>query len=145
MPKTRMASANWTQNLKQGNGHVSVDSGAIDDAPVTYRSRFEDAKGTNPEELVAAAHASCFSMALAAQMSDKGYEPQSIKTDARVHLESANGGFAITKIELDTKAKADGISNDEFQTLANQAKEGCPISKLVGPGLQEIALNAFLV
>ncbi len=146
MQTTRTASANWSHGLKDGVGDVSLESGAIQNTAVSYGSRFEDARGTNPEELIAAAHASCFSMAFAAQLGEQGYDPAAINTEARVHLESAkDGGFAITQIDLQTKAKADGISNDEFQALAQKAREGCPISKLVGPGVEKITLSASLI
>jgi len=146
METTRTASASWTDGLKNGKGQVSVDSGVIAGAPITFGSRFEDAKGTNPEELIAAAHAACFSMALAAQMSELGHSPESIRTNAHVRMESAeDGGYAITQVELNTKAKADGITSDEFQALAQQAGETCPISKLIGPGVGEIIVNATLV
>lgn len=145
MQLIRKASANWTHGIKDGVGDVSLESGAIQNTAVTYGSRFEDARGTNPEELIAAAHASCFSTALAAQMSKQGYDPAAINTEASVRLESTgDGGFAVTQIVLDVIVKANGIGDDEFQTLAERAREGCPVSKLVGPGVNTITVNAAL-
>jgi lipoyl-dependent peroxiredoxin len=139
---TRNASARWEGGFKQGGGTMRLGSGAYE-GPYSAQSRFEDGDGTNPEELIGAAHAGCFSMALALMLGDAGHEPESIETDAAVHIDPAEGGgFEISRIELSTRARVPGIDDDEFQRVAGQAKEGCPVSKaLAGP---DISLEASL-
>jgi lipoyl-dependent peroxiredoxin len=134
----RASSAEWKGTLKEGAGTMKLGSGAYE-GPFTFASRFESGKGTNPEELIGAAHAGCFSMFLSALLSNKGFVP-TIRTTATVHLEA---GPTITLIELDTEAEVPGIDEATFQQIAEEAKKGCPVSKaLAGP---EIKLKAKLV
>lgn len=127
MPK-RKANARWEGNLQQGKGTISLDSGALSGA-YSYGTRFEDASGTNPEELIAGAHAGCFSMALSMLLDQAGHPPKSIQTQAEVKLEKVADGFKITRINLQTEAVVPGIAPDEFQKQARAAKEGCPVSQ----------------
>ncbi len=137
----RNAEARWNGSLQEGSGKMRFGSGAFDGA-FSFGSRFEEGEGTNPEELIGAAHAGCFSMALSAELGKAGHEPESIETSARVHLEKGDAGFGITRSELQTKATVPGISDGEFQTIAQGAKEGCPVSKALA-GV-EISLKAEL-
>ena len=139
---TRNASARWEGGFKQGGGTMKLGSGAYE-GPYSAKSRFEDGDGTNPEELIGAAHAGCFSMALALMLGDAGHEPESIETDAAVHIDPAEGGgFEISRIELSTRARVPGLDDDEFQRVAAQAKEGCPVSKALAGA--DISLEASL-
>lgn len=138
----RKADAEWNGNLQQGKGHVKSGSGAVDGA-YDFKSRFESGPATNPEELIAAAHAACFSMALSNILAGAGHAPTSVKTTAKVHLEKQGEGFAIPRIELETTARVPGLSNEEFQKHANAAKTGCPVSKALSA--TPITLNAKLV
>ncbi len=122
----RKASARWIGNLKEGNGKIRIGN---EEKPYSFASRFEEGDGTNPEELIAAAHAGCFSMALSLGLSEAGHTPESIETEAKVHLDPANGGFAISTIELNTTANVPGIDEDTFQKQAQDAKANCPVSK----------------
>ena len=124
----RHAEAQWNGGLKDGNGHVKTETGALDSA-YSFRSRFEGGGETNPEELLGAAHAGCFSMALAAALTMAGHPPKSIKTTAAVHLEKGDSGFAINKIELETTGSVPGIDAATFEKTANEAKANCPVSK----------------
>lgn len=126
---TRTADATWNGNLKEGKGKVRFGGGAFDGA-YSFKSRFEEGEGTNPEELVAAAHASCFSMALAHGLSEAGQEPKQVKTTAKVHLEKDKEGFSIRKIELETTVDVPGLDDAAFQKYAEDAKTNCPVSKL---------------
>tara|TARA_B100001123_G_scaffold449314_1_gene614165 strand:- start:51792 stop:52217 length:426 start_codon:yes stop_codon:yes gene_type:complete len=135
------ASAIWNGGLKDGNGSISGASGVFSDIAYTFATRFEGSAGTNPEELIAAAHAGCFSMALSAQLGNAGLSPESISTTATTTLENTDGGFAVTKVHLDVTAKVPGASQDAFDTATNNAKTGCPISKLLDT---KITLNAVL-
>ncbi|HKJ45097.1 MAG TPA: OsmC family protein [Balneolales bacterium] len=137
----RTASAKWTGNLQDGNGTMKLGSGAYE-GNYSFDSRFGEGKGSNPEELIGAAHAGCFSMALSAELSKAGHEPQNISTDAKVSLLKGDDGFEIKKIQLTTVANVPGISNDEFQKIAEGAKNGCPVSKALKA--VEIKLNASL-
>jgi len=139
---TRTAEAEWKGNLREGRGTMKLGSSAFEGA-YTFASRFEEGKGTNPEELVGAAHAGCFSMALAAGLAAAGYGPERIHTRAKVTIEKVGEGFAITKSELYTEAEVPGIDNAAFQQQAAAAKEGCPVSKALA-GTQ-ITLDAKLV
>lgn len=125
------AHAEWQKGLKDGKGTISTDSGVLDKTQYSFSTRFEDGKGTNPEELIAAAHAGCFSMALSAQLGEAGLTPDSVKTNATVTLEKLEGGFAVTTVHLDVTAQIPGASKEQFETAANNAKTGCPISKLL--------------
>jgi osmotically inducible protein OsmC len=140
MPTTK-ASATWNGDLKNGNGTMKMDSGSYEGA-YSFASRFEDGEGTNPEELIGAAHAGCFSMALSLELSEAGYDPESIDTSAEVTFEVIDGEPAITGIKLITEANVPGIDNDKFQQFAEGAKEGCPVSKALS-GI-DITLDAIL-
>ena len=135
----RKGSAVWRGGLKDGKGTVSTDSGILKETQYSFGSRFESGIGTNPEELLAAAHAGCFSMALSGQLGNANLTAESIKTTAAVTLEKAEGGFAITKVHLDVKAKVPGASQAAFNTAANNAKAGCPVSKLFKAEITMIA------
>jgi osmotically inducible protein OsmC len=138
----RIAEAEWKGNLREGQGTMKLGSGAFE-GRYSFPSRFESGQGTNPEELIGAAHAGCFSMALSAGLSKAGFTPTRIHTTAKVHLEQVGGGFAITKIELATEAQIPGIDNVTFQQQAEAAKKGCPVSKaLAGTA---VTLTAKLV
>ena len=137
----RKGSAVWTGGLKDGKGTVSTESGVLQNAQYSFSTRFEDGKGTNPEELIAAAHAGCFSMALSGQLNAAGLAPTSINTTATVTVEKAEGGFAITSIVLDVHAKIPGADNEKFQAAANNAKTGCPVSKVLNT---KITMTAVL-
>lgn len=140
---TKTATAHWTGGLKDGKGQISTQSGALKDQPYGFNTRFEDKPGTNPEELIGAAHAGCFSMALSMILGSYDAEADDIETKATVSLEDADGGFAITKIHLDLTAKVPGISEEDFLEAANTAKENCPVSKVLAAA--EITLDAKLV
>ncbi len=138
------ASAVWTGSLKEGKGTISTATGVLHNANYSFATRFEGAaSGTTPEEMIAAAHASCFSMALGAQLGGTGFTPDKIETEAAVTLAKTEGGFAITRIALTTKAKVPGASKEDFDKAAADAKAGCPISKLFANNT-EITLNATL-
>ena len=138
----RTAKAQWDGNLQQGRGRMSFGSGAFDGA-YSFASRFADGTGTNPEELIAAAHAGCFSMALSAGLGKGGFNPESVRTSAKVHIEKQAEGFSITRIELDTEAKVPGIDAAKFQEFAESAKKGCPVSKALAA--TPITLTAKLI
>ena len=137
----RKASAEWNGTIKEGKGTITSESGVLDAAQYSFSTRFEDGKGTNPEELLAAAHSGCFSMALSGQLTAAGFTPDYIKTTAGVRLEKVEGGFEITKVHLDVVAKVPEASDDDFQTCAANAKAGCPVSKLFKA---EITMDAKL-
>lgn len=137
----RSASAVWQGGLKDGRGSISTESGVLSDTQYSFSTRFEDGKGTNPEELIAAAHAGCFSMALSAQLGGNGQTPESIHTDAAVTLLKTDAGFTVTAVHLTVRAKVPGISEQDFATAANDAKNGCPISRLLKA---EITMDARL-
>lgn len=127
----RSASAVWTGDLKGGKGQISSESGVLENSQYSFSTRFEEGKGTNPEELIAAAHAGCYSMALSNELAGAGLSPESVETRASVTLDKVEEGFAITKIHLDVKAKVPGASKDDFEAAAGRAKTGCPVSKLM--------------
>jgi osmotically inducible protein OsmC len=127
----RKASAEWKGGLKDGKGTISSDSGVLANTQYSFGTRFEEGKGTNPEELIAAAHAGCFSMALSGQLGNAGMTAERIATTATVTLEKTDAGFAITAVHLDVKAKIPGADRQAFETAANNAKSGCPVSKLL--------------
>jgi osmotically inducible protein OsmC len=137
----RNASAEWKGGLKDGKGTISTDSGVLKDTQYSFSTRFEDGVGTNPEELIAAAHAGCFSMALSGQLGNAGMTAESINTTASVTLDKVEGGFAITTVHLEVKARIPGADEAAFMTAANNAKAGCPVSKLLNA---EITMNASL-
>ena len=138
----RTASARWQGNLTEGSGTVRTGKGGLE-GNYSYKSRFEEGEGTNPEELVGAAHAGCYSMALSKQLADAGAPPKSVDTTAQVHFDKTDAGMTVTRIDLDTVVDAPGVDQAEFQKLAEGAKENCPISRLLSPGAQ-ITLNARL-
>ena len=127
----RSASAVWRGGLKDGTGTVSSESGVLSSTPYNFRMRFENEKGTNPEELVAAAHAACFSMALSLFLGEAGMTAESIETTATVSLDQVAGGFAVTSSHLQTKVRIPNADKAAFQKAAEGAKSGCPISKLL--------------
>ena len=137
----RKASAVWNGGLKDGSGKISTDSGVLSDTQYSFSTRFEDGVGTNPEELIAAAHAGCFSMALSGQLGAAGMTAESINTTAAVRLEKLDSGFAVTSVHLDVTARIPGADETAFATAANNAKAGCPISKLLKA---EITMDAKL-
>ncbi|MDE1160803.1 MAG: OsmC family protein [Acidobacteriaceae bacterium] len=139
----RSASAVWTGSLKEGKGSISMQSGTLKDAQYSFKTRFEDGVGTNPEELIAAAHAGCFTMALSAQLTSAEHVPDELSTTATVTMETTEDGPTVTKIHLVTKAKVPNIDKEKFDELAKKAKEGCPISRLLKAA--EISLDATLV
>jgi osmotically inducible protein OsmC len=137
----RTANARWDGALQDGSGTMALGSGAFE-GQFSYASRFEEGTGTNPEELIGAAHAGCFSMAFANTLATAGHDPQRIQTTARVHLVPAEEGPSITQIELQTEGEVPSIEPDEFQQLAETAKENCPVSKALA-GV-DISLEATL-
>ena len=138
---TRNASAVWTGAGKDGSGTLTTQSGTLSETPYSFTTRFGDGKGTNPEELIAAAHAGCFSMALAFQLSGAGHPPERLETKADLAIMQEGGGWRITTVTLNLKAKVPGIARDEFMKLAEEAKANCPVSKVLNA---EIKLNAEL-
>src|SRR5687768_13611929 len=140
---SRKAEAHWEGNLAEGSGRLKLGSGAFD-GPYSFESRFEEGQSaTNPEELIGAAHAGCFTMALTAQLTRAGQPPTRIHTTAQVKLEKIGDAFSITKIDLDTEAEVPGIDDATFQRYANEAKENCPVSKALSG--TEIGLTAKLL
>ncbi len=139
----RSASAVWQGGLKDGKGTISTQSGTLKETQYSFGSRFETGVGTNPEELIAAAHAGCFTMALSAQLTDAGMVPENLETTAAVTLEKTDDGPTVTKIHLKTRAKVPGAEKEKFDELAKKAKEGCPISRLLKAA--EISVDAQLV
>ncbi|MBM64184.1 MAG: OsmC family peroxiredoxin [Acidobacteria bacterium] len=135
------ASAIWRGDLKGGSGAISSTSGVLTDAAYTFATRFEGSAGTNPEELIAAAHAGCFSMALSHGLAQAGLTPAHVSTSATVSLEQVEDGFAVTRIHLEVSAKVPGADQAAFESAANDAKAGCPISKLMNA---EISMTATL-
>jgi lipoyl-dependent peroxiredoxin len=138
----RNASAHWAGDLKTGKGTVSTESGVLAKTQYSFSTRFENGAGTNPEELIAAAHAGCFSMAFSGQLGAAGLTPESIDTTATLTFEKLDAGWTVTEIQLQTKAKVPGASKEAFDTAANNAKTGCPISRLLNT---RITLDAQLV
>ncbi|GKW33440.1 OsmC family protein [Pectobacterium versatile] len=123
--------AHWEGDIKQGKGTVSTESGALQQQPYGFNTRFEGKPGTNPEELIGAAHAACFSMALSLMLGEEGHKPESIDTTADVALDKVDGGFAITKIALHSTVKLPGIDEATFDSIIQKAKAGCPVSKVL--------------
>jgi lipoyl-dependent peroxiredoxin len=139
----RSASAIWHGDLKQGTGSLTTQSHVLNNTPYSFHTRFEDGAGTNPEELIAAAHAGCFTMALSSQLTSAGHPPATLETSAIVTLETTDAGPTVTKIHLTTNATIPGIEKAMFDELAKKAKEGCPISRLLKAA--EITLDATLL
>jgi lipoyl-dependent peroxiredoxin len=138
----RSASAVWKGGLKDGRGTVSTETGTVSNVPYTFRMRFENEKGTNPEELIAAAHAACFSMALSLFMANEGLTPESIETTCAVNFENVDGAWTVTESHLQTKVKSSNADPAKFQKAADGAKAGCPISRLLNT---KITMDARLV
>jgi len=138
----RTADAEWKGTLRQGQGHMRFGKGAFD-GQYNFGSRFEEGAGTNPEELIAAAHAGCFSMAFSAGLEQAGYKPEEINTTAKVRIQPVNGAPTIDRIELTSTAKVAGLDNAAFQKIAADTKENCPVSRLLKKGT-EIVLTATL-
>ena len=127
----RSASAVWKGGLKDGRGTISTQSGVLAETQYSFSTRFEEGKGTNPEELIAAAHAGCFSMALSAQLANAGKTAESIQTEATVTMDKTDAGFTITAVHLKVRARVPGASPPDFQTAAEAAKAGCPVSRVL--------------
>jgi len=138
----RKANAEWKGSLQGGEGTMSLQSGAYE-GPYSFASRFEEGTGSNPEELIAAAHAGCFSMALSGVLGAQGVEPESIRTEAAVQILKEGEGFAIKKIELTTTARVPGIEDDAFQQAVQAAKDNCPVSVALA-AVESISVNATL-
>ena len=138
----RKASAVWNGSLKEGKGTITTESGVLSKTAYSFATRFESARGTNPEELIAAAHAGCFTMALSAELGKAGITPESLETSAAVTLEKLEAGFTVTKIHLDVAARIPNADEAAFDKAAQAAKAGCPISRLLKA---EITMNAKLV
>ncbi len=138
----RRASAQWQGSGKEGTGSLTTQSATLKDTPYGFQSRFGDGKGTNPEELIAAAHAGCFTMATAFQLSGAGHVPESLECNATLSMDQVEGGFKISAVHLVLKAKVPGLDNAKFQELAAGAKANCPVSKVLNA---EITLEASLV
>lgn len=137
----RKASAQWNGSLKEGKGTISTDSGVLQNTQYSFSTRFENGAGTNPEELIAAAHAGCFSMALSGQLTNANTPPESVRTEATVTLEKTDAGFTVTAVHLDVTARVPGATQESFDTAANNAKTGCPISRLLNA---QITMTATL-
>lgn len=141
----RKAEATWNGDLRSGNGEFTSASGVFKEVPYSFRTRFEQEPGTNPEELIAAAHAACYSMAFAATLSRKGHQPQEIHTHATCVMEPAQpSGFKITTMRLEAKGKVEGLDQAAFQELAKEAEQACPVSNALRGSLK-IELNASLM
>ena len=139
---TRNASARWDGSLTEGHGTMRMASGAYE-GPYSFESRFEEGDGTNPEELIAAAHAGCYSMALSGELGKAGHDVETVETEATVHIDEVDGGFAIKRIELRTRVTASGLDDSDFQQAAEAAKEGCPVSQALA-AVETIDLDAQL-
>jgi lipoyl-dependent peroxiredoxin len=135
----RTATAVWQGTLKEGKGTIATQSKVLNNTPYSFRSRFGDGVETNPEELIAAAHAGCFTMALSKQLGDAGFPAERLMTTANVSLDQVGAGFAITAVHLDLTAKVPGIDAAKFETLANGAKENCPVSKVLNAKITLVA------
>lgn len=141
----RTAQAEWNGDLRGGKGRISATSGIFTDAAYSFATRFENTPGTNPEELIAAAHAACFSMAFANTLAKKGYNPESIRTRATcIMTPKEGGGFRISKMRLQVTGRVANLDGNTFQQIAEEAERGCPVSVLLRPGLDEIAVEALL-
>jgi osmotically inducible protein OsmC len=138
----RTASARWQGNLTEGSGTIKTGKGGYQ-GNYSFKSRFEEGEGTNPEELIAAAHSGCFSMAFSKGLADAGFTPTSVETTAKVHLDKTDAGMSVTRIDLETVGDVPGIDEGTFQKVAEDAKANCPISRLLSPGA-EITLTASL-
>jgi len=140
---TRTATARWSGTLKEGSGRMAVGSGAFE-GPYDFRSRFEEGSGTNPEELIGAAHAGCYSMQLSAMLSEGGHPPDSVETTAKVHLRAGDEGARIARIDLSTEGRVPGIDEAAFRETAEAAKQACLVTRALA-GVQEVTLEATLL
>lgn len=138
----RTSSARWSGNLTEGSGTIRTGKGGFE-GNYSFKSRFEEGEGTNPEELIGAAHSGCFSMAFSKGLADAGFTPTSVETTAKVHLDKTDAGMTVTRIDLETVGDVPGIDDADFQKIAEGAKANCPISRLLSPGA-EISLSARL-
>ncbi len=138
----RKASVVWKGSLKEGKGSISTESGVLKETQYSFGTRFESGLGTNPEELIAAAHAGCFSMAFSAELGKAGFTPDSIETTATIIMEKTDAGFTVTESHLDMKAKIPNIDQEKFTAISNGAKAGCPISRLLNA---KITMDAKLI
>ena len=138
----RTSSARWSGNLTEGSGTIRTGKGGFE-GNYSFKSRFEEGEGTNPEELIGAAHAGCFSMAFSKALADAGFAPTSVETTAKVHLDKTDAGMTVTRIDLETVGDVPGIDDADFQKIAEGAKANCPISRLLSPGA-DISLSARL-
>jgi lipoyl-dependent peroxiredoxin len=141
----RSREATWQGDLRRGKGRTSVASGAFKDKAFSFSTRFENEPGTNPEELIAAAHASCFSMALAGALADGGHSPERIHTRATVSLRKVDSGFRIVAVHLQTDVRVEGVDEQTLQKAAQNAKETCPVSMLLKPGLESLTFESKLI
>lgn len=141
----REATSIWSGDARSGSGKVSSTSGALKDVTITFPSRFEDGKGSNPEELIAAAHASCFNMALTLALTQQGHPPKTLTTRAIVTMSKEDNGFEITEVHLDTEGDVPGMDETVFRGTAEHAKENCPVSVLLSGSLEALTLEARLV
>jgi osmotically inducible protein OsmC len=139
---TREGSAEWTGDLQGGSGRLTVGAGVFE-GDYSFASRFEEGEGTNPEELIAAAHAACFSMALSNILAGEGHTPDSVRTRARVHLRQVDGAPTLARIDLDTEGRVPGLDEEQFRAYADKAKQDCPVSRALA-GVPEISLEARL-
>ena len=145
MPEiVRTGSARWSGDLKSGKGAASTPSGALAEAPYTFASRFEDAALSNPEELIAAAHAACFSMALSNILAGAGHAPAEVRTTVTLRMRLDPSGPSIVSSQLQCEGRVPGVSSEEFQAAVAKAKDGCPVSKLLKPGLETLTCTARL-
>lgn len=140
----RQTTVNWQGDTDSGSGQISAQSGEFSDLPFSFPSRFAQEQGTNPEELIGAAHAACFNMVIADQLSERGKPPENVETRATVTLRENGGSFKVSKIHLETKGTVPGIDESTFQQVAQSAKNTCPISQLLMPGLDEMTMEATL-
>lgn len=131
MKIVKKGSAEWSGGIKDGKGAISTESEVLNAAPYGFKTRFEGVKGTNPEELIAAAHSACFTMALSLILGEAKFTAEKLETEAKVSLEEKNGGFEISEVNLTLKGKVPGANQKQFEELANKAKESCPVSKLL--------------
>ena len=145
MPEiVRKGSATWSGDLQSGKGSAASGSGVLRDVPMSFSRRFGDEPGSNPEELIAAAHATCFCMALSKILAEDGHDPEKLSATAKVRMSLGDDGATITSVHLDVEGTVPGISADGFAEAAGKAKDGCPVSKLLAPGLEKLSVEAKL-
>lgn len=140
----RTANAVWRGELRNGTGTISTPSGVLQNDAYSFVTRFENSPGTNPEELIAAAHAACFTMAFSGTLGRKGYNPEQLSTRATITMEKQEVGFTITRVRLDVEGLVANLDQETFQMLAEEAEKGCPVSRLLRPGLQDVEVVATL-